>query len=247
MSGRRRSALVVIAALVAAFGIWSVKSRIAARTRPAPEIFPARDVRRIQALRPPRFARPTDDATAARVRAPVGLAVASATDAALTRRTARDGGGFTYAASLVAVRESVKAVGGDLFRTILLEDRGFYLSYAGGIRECGEDFIRRSSEFVNWLPNGSVALDVEVADSRLTIVRAVRLHDEERFTQPDDKFWECYQGAVTKLAFRCNGCKPGKHRIFWQLKPVLLERGRAPVPEARLPDPEGDPVLLIDR
>jgi hypothetical protein len=188
LSGRRRSQTFTIGALGLVLIGWFFKARIDARTELSPDSRAPRDRRQMQAWRPPRFL-PSSDAHPP-IRAPASSTVPMApATASSSNRPAQSGPqGVTYAASLAAVRESVKAIGGDLFRTLLLEDRGFYLSYAGGIRDCADGFIKQSAEFVNWIPTGSLAFDVEVRENRLRVIRAVPLRDKERHTQRDDAF-----------------------------------------------------------
>jgi hypothetical protein len=149
-----------------------------------------------------------------------------------------------HAVSLGAVRESIKAIGGDLWRTIAVQDRGFYLSYAGGIFECAEAYMRRVG-LKSWNPTGSVRFDVEVVEGTLFIRKALPFKEPDYAYKPDRDFWKCYEGAVTQLAFHCNGCKMGKQTFLWLLKPTVQVLGVGADAGVGLPDPSRDNVLVL--
>jgi hypothetical protein len=145
-----------------------------------------------------------------------------------------------YPVSLRAPRRAIQLLGGDLYQTVVMEQREYHLSYAGEIRQCAQQYLNRSG-LASWTIEGSLKLDVEVIGDRLYFRGAEPLPGP---STPDDAFWSCYKKAVTKIGFVCHGCTPGHHVLPWRLKPVAYERGKPPAPAVVVPDPDQDSVLF---
>jgi hypothetical protein len=150
----------------------------------------------------------------------------------------------TYPVSLRAPRRAIQKLGGDLYQTVVMEQREYHLSYAGEIRRCAEQYLNRSG-LATWTSEGSLRLDAEVIDDRVYFRGAEPLSGPSPDSTPDAAFWSCYTKAVTKVGFVCHGCTPGRHVLPWRLKPVVYERGKPPAPAVVVPDPDQDSVLFL--